>query len=47
MQCLSHAFFLRFVIFHVKTAQGSTEFVYVLESVGRLSAVNIIKKILR
>ena len=47
MQCSSHASFWRLVIFHVKTAQGSTEFVYVLESVGRLSADNIIKKFLR
>ena len=45
MQCSNHASFWRLVIFHVKTAQGSTKFVYVLESVDHLRADNTLEKI--
>ena len=46
MQCSNHASFWRLVIFHVKTAQESTKFVYVLESVDHLRADNTLEKFL-
>ena len=43
----NHASSWRLVIIHGKTAQGSLGYVYVLESVGHLTADNTLEKILK